>query len=279
MKSGTTSLPVTIPAEPLDLRYPGGKGLSGIHQWICSHLPTHVWYAEPFAGHGGIFRNKIPALRTWLIDLDPEVITWWHRQQQRERQPSNPGTIVDAADGIHKRHRQRGSIEILHGCGIRWVELAAEWQIPELLVYLDPPYLPETRVRQNLYRHEMTRDDHFRLLTAAVNIRGPVVVSGYSSPMYHDILSQASGWSLETRWVITRGGTLREECLWKNQHCARASSTLSMKYSELGGDFRERERINRKRQRWVANYRTLPERERRAILLDLLDCERLAKKR
>lgn len=243
VRSSSSELAIS---DPLDFRWPGGKGLAGLHQWIVGNLPPHVWYAEPFCGKGGVFRNKPPALRSWLIDADPAVVAWWGAQRL-------PGAIVQ------------------HGDGIRWCELAAEWGPADLLVYLDPPYMLETRTRK-LYRHELSAPDHARLLAAATAIRGPVVVSGYWSPLYAERLD---GWRCEKRWVITRGGTLREECLWLSPGVELlASSKLTVGYSELGHNFRERERVARKLKRWGEKLRRLPRAERRALLLAMLEEER-----
>lgn len=73
---------------------------------------------------------------------------------------------------------------------------------------------------------------------------------------------------------ITRGATMRTECLWSNAEASRASSSVVMGYSALASDFRQRERINRKIGRWTANFKGLPSVERRALLLALLDAER-----
>lgn len=227
--------------DPLDLQYPGGKGLGGLHQWIIEHLPPHVYYAEPFAGKGGVFRNKRPALRSWLIDADERVVAWW------------------------QAHELRAAIATV-GDGIRWTELAAEWGPPDLLVYLDPPYMLETRVKKRIYRRELSTADHARLLTAAVAIRGPVVISGYWSDLYAERLAE---WRCERRWEQTRGG-LRQECLWLSP-AVETSPAVAMKYSDLGSNYRERERVARKLTRWKAMLRALPARERRALLLALLD--------
>lgn len=151
----------------LEARYPGGKGQPGVADWICEQLPPHVYYAEPFAGKGGVFRAKPPALRSWLIDRDEEIVDWWSRL-------SVPGSIVT------------------RGCGIRWCELAADWGPADLLLYVDPPYLPETRSKRKLYRYELTSRDHQRLLKALVRCRCAVAISGYASPLYDDALA---GWS------------------------------------------------------------------------------------
>jgi hypothetical protein len=46
-----------------------------------------------------------------------------------------------------------------------------------------------------------------------------------------------------------------------------------MEYRDIGEDWRERDRVGKKVKRWVANYLAMPVRERRAILLSLLDAE------
>lgn len=229
-----------------DYRYPGGKSLAGVHQWIVSLLPSHVWYAEPFVGHGGIFRHKPPALRSYLIDCDPAVIAWWHRR-------ADPGAIVHCGDGI------------------RWLQLAAQWAGPELLIYVDPPYLLSTRVKKRIYARELQILEHMEILAAVRKCNCPVAISGYPSGLYDAWLST---WSRFDREVITRGGVMRTECLWTNYDPGTASPALTMQYSALGPDFRERDRIARKIKRWVKRIQGLHRQERRALLLAILDAER-----
>ena len=185
MDSGTTTPPVTSldpgkrAGDSDDTRYPGGKGVSGFTQWICDRLPTHVYYAEPFCGKAAVFRMKAPALRTWLIDSDESTIGWWRR-----RTAADPlARCDDAGLRVTREPRQsrRGHVEVIQGCGIRFCELAAEWAIPDLLVYLDPPYLLSTRSKKSIYRHEMTDRQHERLLTAANAICGRRLRPGWKS--------------------------------------------------------------------------------------------------
>ena len=242
--------------------YPGGKGVPGLASWICSRFPSHVYYAEPFAGKGAIYRAKTPCLRSFLIDSDCFTVDWWKRRS---------AAGLDESDvGGSRRHRRRGYMEVFHGCGIRFCELAAEWGPSDLLVYCDPPYLLETRSKKRIYRNEMSDSDHLRLLNAITAISGPVLISGYWSELY---ASKLSKWKCAKRFVMTRGGVKRKECLWSNPAAARASSGVSMEYSDLGTDWRERDRVSKKVRRWVANYSKLHSRERRANMLALLDAE------
>ncbi len=247
--------------DPDDMRYPGSKGLAGVYHWICDRLADHMFYAEPFVGKGAVYRNKVPALRSTLIDRDPAIVDWWRSRIDR--------------DGDGRGHRQGrrvrpSHVEVIHGCGIEWMERQAKRAPLDLLVYCDPPYLPITRVRQDLYRFEMTVKDHIRFLVAATRLPCPVMVSGYMSDLYCRYLAD---WRLDTRVVVTRGGSLRTECLWTNAPAAQASA-VAMHYRELGPDFRSRERVARKVKRWAANFGRLPAAERRAIILALLNEER-----
>jgi hypothetical protein len=226
--------------------YPGGKGLAGIHQWILSIFPTHAYYAEPFVGLGAIYRRKPPALQSYLVDADSRVIAWWRRR-------SDPGAIIHCGDGI------------------RWVELAADWAGPELLVYADPPYLMSVRSKTRIYRHEMTVTDHQRLLRAALRCRCYVVISGYASALYDRYLD---GWHRVEHPAITRAGVMRTEVLWCNYDPGTVSPALTMEYSALGETFRERERVSRKIRRWQAKIAHMTARERLAVTMAVLSVGR-----
>ena len=53
-------------------RYPGGKYYA--RNLILTHLPKHVFYAEPFAGGASIFFAKDKVAENWLNDLDSDLI-------------------------------------------------------------------------------------------------------------------------------------------------------------------------------------------------------------
>lgn len=92
----------------------------------------------------------------------------------------------------------------------------------DTLFYVDPPYLFETRKINSsggVYRHEMTEDDHIELLTHLNKAKGMVVLSGYPSDIYNDLLV---GWKLEekqARISAGKGTGIRTECVWLNPQC------------------------------------------------------------
>jgi DNA adenine methylase len=85
--------------------------------------------------------------------------------------------------------------------------------------FVDPPYLPETRVRLSGYHHEMTADEHSELLRLLKTVRGKVVLCGYPSEVYDDELH---GWRSVERNVAVATGTVdqvrprRIEKVWMN---------------------------------------------------------------
>lgn len=90
------------------------------------------------------------------------------------------------------------------------------------LHYVDPPYVHETRNSTgSTYRHEMDDHDHEELLEELTRLDGYVVLSGYDSELYRDVLE---GWSLATLDVqasSNAGAVSRKECLWLSPRTAR----------------------------------------------------------
>lgn len=71
------------------------------------------------------------------------------------------------------------------------LEVIERHQSEDCLIYADPPY-PHSVRTQTMYGQEMTEGDHLLLLDALRSHSGPVVISGYTNPMYDDALQ---GWS------------------------------------------------------------------------------------
>ncbi|MEZ9441608.1 DNA adenine methylase [Vibrio sp. 10N.222.54.F12] len=97
----------------------------------------------------------------------------------------------------------------------------------ETLHYVDPPYMKETRVlnsSRQVYQHEMTDAEHEQLLACLINLKGMVVLSGYDSDLYNDLLP---GWFKKeklSRISAGKGTKLKVECLWVSPSCDEALS-------------------------------------------------------
>jgi DNA adenine methylase len=100
------------------------------------------------------------------------------------------------------------------------VELLPLFDDPKALIYLDPPYVPETRTNgareaagYRNYAHEMSIEDHRELLGRARASRAMVLISGYASSLYDEMLA---GWTLRTIGARSMRNLPRTECLWLN---------------------------------------------------------------
>lgn len=92
------------------------------------------------------------------------------------------------------------------------VKLIEQFNAPDVLIYCDPPYLLSTRQGKQ-YRHEMSDEDHLELLDALKRHRGPVLISGYDSPLY---ASELRDWHRETTTTTDQLSRVRKETLWMN---------------------------------------------------------------
>ncbi len=95
---------------------------------------------------------------------------------------------------------------------------------PATVMYVDPPYMAETRGRDQRYRHEMDDAAHQALLQALLACRSMVVLSGYRSPLYDDALR---GWQRVDRKALADGARARTESIWLNpQATARMNQAV-----------------------------------------------------
>jgi DNA adenine methylase len=102
------------------------------------------------------------------------------------------------------------------------IKLLQKHDSPETLIYLDPPYIGETRSQEcagRSYRHEMTNADHARLLEEVRGLKGMVVLSGYDNEMYRDTLPDWETYQLNTTAAGNRGSTARTETVWLSPTC------------------------------------------------------------
>lgn len=92
------------------------------------------------------------------------------------------------------------------------LDLIHKFNHDNVLIYADPPYLLNTRGGRQ-YRHEMTEQDHVALLEALLQHKGSVILSGYPSDLYSNMLSD---WSMVTKKSYNQNSDPRTEVLWCN---------------------------------------------------------------
>jgi DNA adenine methylase len=273
MGQGLTSS--LFPAIVDPMAYPGGKNGAGVYQRIICGMPPHQVYIEPFLGGGAIARLKSPAALNIAMDLHRPAVDAF--EQFLELASSALASSADATrsgdarspiveSGGRRRHAPSAAMlpaaapvwEVGYRDGLEYLENLPPHLARGALVYCDPPYLMETRSSGRLYEHEMSDVDHQRLLRWAIATPCRVMISGYWSKMYGSALRK---WRCSRFWAMTRGG-MAEECLWANF----PEPAELHDYRYLGEGFRERERIKRKKSRWVARLQQMPLLERRCLL-------------
>ncbi len=219
--------------------YPGSKAGSGTYQKLINLMPPHREYVELYLGGGAVMRNKRPALVNVGIDLNPGVVAQWNAERSGELANI---TILrgDAADYLRR-----------HGGALAY----------DTLVYADPPYLMSTRKsKRQLYAFELGDEaEHRELLDLLKGLRCMVMISGYWSPLYAEMLAS---WRTYSFQAMTRSGEMATEWVWMNY----PEPFELHDYRYLGENFRERERIKRKTQRWSERLAKLDRLERMALL-------------
>ncbi|MFN3834157.1 MAG: DNA adenine methylase [Allorhizobium sp.] len=91
-------------------------------------------------------------------------------------------------------------------------KLVQRYDRDDALIYLDPPYVAETRSGK-YYNHEMTDAAHTALLASIDASRAMVIISGYPSELYDNAMR---GWHRVETKARTDGAKARTEVLWIN---------------------------------------------------------------
>jgi site-specific DNA-adenine methylase len=214
------------------MKFFGGKGKT--FQQLINLMPPHEVYIETHLGGGSVIRNKRLAKRNIGIEIDPKVFQIWPEEEKR------PELELIQADAVLflKTYQFTGNE----------------------MVYCDPPYLRETRRNRNrkYYRHEYCVEQHLELLEVIKTIQCMVMISGYESELYKEILT---GWHIHTFDSAVRGG-VNTEWVWMNY----PEPIELHDYRFLGNNFRERERLKRRKENWVSRLQCMPVLERQALL-------------
>ena len=92
------------------------------------------------------------------------------------------------------------------------VDVIKRFSFPNVLIYCDPPYVLSTRHGKQS-RCEMTEDDHIELLETLTKHPGPVVLSGYHSALYDEMLES---WHTEEHQSRNQRNRTSKEVLWMN---------------------------------------------------------------
>jgi len=114
------------------------------------------------------------------------------------------------------------------------LEVVRQYDRPATLHYLDPPYVHESRVHRQAYKHEMSDEQHIEMIDRILSLKGAVILSGYDNDVYRGRLD---GWSRieipskarSSTAGSTRGKSApppdRTEVLWLNPLASEAQAS------------------------------------------------------
>ena len=171
-----------------------------VYDRACREEPTepfqkaYNFYIRMNMGHG--FRTN------------GEAVGWKNDVQGRERAYASQDWCVLPDKIMQAAERLRG-VQIENKPA---VDLIRRFNFQNVLIYCDPPYLLQTRQREQ-YRHEMSEQDHVELLETLLQHKGSVIISGYESELYNDILK---GWTTVSTTAYSQVCSKKREVLWMN---------------------------------------------------------------
>ena len=224
------------------MKYLGSKGRT--FQKLINLMPPHDVYIETHLGGGAVIRNKEPAQRNIGLEIDPKVIEMWSEEEKR-------GLEIIQADAVDYLKSYKFT--------------------DNEMIYCDPPYLRETRRRKRkFYRFEYSFEQHMELLEVIKTLPCMVMISGYESDLYKEMLK---GWHIHTFQAKTSIG-VATEWLWMNY----PPPSQLHDYRFLGDNFRQRERLKKKKENWVSRLNSMPVLERQALLFAIESMQSMKEK-
>jgi len=130
--------------------------------------------------------------------------------------------VKDRLFAIHKRLR---GVAVLNR---DWKDVVRKYDGEDVVVYLDPPYVLDTRSNsEGIYAYEMSNEEHEELVDICLKLKSKVILSGYQNEIYRRL--EENGWirldrdvSL-TSIVVLKGKERpkRIESVWLNYKVSR----------------------------------------------------------
>lgn len=213
--------------------YTGHKKIFGTYHKIINQIPACKQYVELFAGSASIAS---------LMSVLPEdiILNDLDRSVTENLRCTFPKAKVTNHDYSYVLHLLKGTDK-------------------KIFIFIDPPYLHSTRPNSTkLYKHEMSDDDHIRLLSSVLQLKCNIMIIHPKCELYDKKLKNWRKVEIKIRY----NNKTSIECLYMNYE---VPSTLQND-SYLGKDCWDRQRIKRKANSLVNKLLNLPELERNYII-------------
>lgn len=115
-------------------------------------------------------------------------------------------------DNLPQIHDRLSSVVIEHK---DIFDLLDKYDFENVFLYLDPPYVKETRLSNQEYDCEMTDEQHEKMLQKTITMKSKIMVSGYESELYEKYLNKNNGWC-KIIFESPNAKSNAKEVLWMN---------------------------------------------------------------
>ena len=152
-----------------------------------------------------------------------------HKQMKIGGTACKWGGITDTVDAAAARLRGDTThlVQIEHMDALRLIE---RYDHPDVLMYLDPPYLRSSRKSGALYAIEMDMVGQKQLLSLITQSHAKIIISGYENDLYNDALT---GWRKDSTMSQTTSTEMATETIWMNY----PQPTRQISFFEEGNDY------------------------------------------
>jgi DNA adenine methylase len=137
------------------------------------------------------------------------------RNRTRRMQNEQASAWWNCVEGLPAVHARLKRVLILNDDALKVIE-AQDGE--KTLFYLDPPYVHEARSSTGNYQHEMTEEDHVRMLETIRRCQGMVMLSGYPNPLYERTLGDWSrhDFKIDNKAAGGKTKAVMTEVVWTN---------------------------------------------------------------
>jgi DNA adenine methylase len=124
---------------------------------------------------------------------------------------------LNAVEGLPDVHARMKRVVILNRPAL---DVIRQQDGPDTCFYLDPPYLHETRATKGDYAHEMSVEDHEKLLKQLDEVKGKFLLSGDRSDLY-DYWAKSRFFNRHEFKIVNNASSKetkeqKTECVWTN---------------------------------------------------------------
>ena len=129
-------------------------------------------------------------------------------------QPAGPGvTFKRSTDLLAEVSDRMRHVIIENTDALRLIE---QWDRPETVMYLDPPYVGETRTERDYTVENAGVDFHERLIDKIADAKARIILSGYDHPVYDRLKHWRKSDSVRKTGGSSVGSRYATETIWTN---------------------------------------------------------------